>query len=65
MADQLSVIQAARALRSLKIQSKEIYSMIKSGEIRAEKRGNCWQVPRSEVERLLSGIDRKKSGVMV
>jgi hypothetical protein len=34
--------------------------MIKSGEILAEKCGNSWQVPRSEVERLLSGIDRTK-----
>ena len=54
MGDQLTVIETARALKSLKIQSKRIYDMIASGEIRAKKRSNRWQVPRSEIERLLN-----------
>ena len=54
MRDTLSVIEVARELRSLKIQSRQVYDMIASGEIKATKCGNRWKVPKGEVKRLLS-----------
>ena len=49
-----SVIEAAVALRPIGVQSKTIYDLLRDGIIKATRKANRWQIPRSEIERLLA-----------